>query len=60
MLERLGEMRKGRTERKKRQFEEEGLDPLFLEFSRSNPAMWLLFLQSTGYDKHQNLGFTSL
>ena len=53
MVERLGEMRKGRRERiekgsregiekeTKRQFEEkEGLrDPPFIEFSRSNPAM---------------------
>ena len=48
MVERLGEMRKGRRERIekgsreriKRQFEEEGLrDPPFIEFSRSDPAM---------------------
>ena len=45
MVERLGEMRKGRRERiekgTKRQFEEkEGLrDPPFIEFSRSDPAM---------------------
>ena len=64
MVERLGEMRKGRRERlrkgaerglrkgaeriekRKRQFEKEGLrDPSFLEFSRSDPAMQPLFLQ---------------
>ena len=54
MVERLGEMRKGRRERiekgsreriiekreTKRQFEEEGLrDPPFIEYSRSDPAM---------------------
>ena len=54
MVERLGEMRKGRRERidkgsrkriekekeTKRQFEKEGLrDPPSLELSRSNPAM---------------------
>ena len=54
MVERLGEMRKGRRERiengsreriiekeTKRQFEEkEGLrDPLFIELSRSDPVM---------------------
>ena len=50
MVERLGEMRKGKRERiekgsrerieKKRRFEKEGLrDPPFLELSRSDPAM---------------------
>ena len=72
MVERLGEMRKGRRERiekgsreriekgsreriiekrerDKRQFEEEGLRELpFIEFSRSDSAMYPLLLQVLG------------
>ena len=57
MVERLGEMRKRRRERiekgsreriekRQRDIEKEGLrDPPFLELSRSDPAMYPLFLQ---------------
>ena len=64
MVERLGEMRKGRRERiekwstegivkeTKRQFEEEGLrDPPFLEFLDPTLSCSLCFFKSSGYDK---------
>ena len=41
------EEREQREEREKRQFEEEEgpRDPHFIEFSRSDPTMWQLFLE---------------
>ena len=60
MVERLGEMRKGRRERiekgsreeTKRQFEEkEGRDPPLLEFLDPTPSCSHCFFKSSGYDK---------
>ena len=70
MVERLGEIRKGRRERiekgsreglekeTKRQFED---PPPFIRISRSDLAMQPLFLQVLRVEfKHQNLVLTSL
>ena len=65
MVERLGEMRKGRRERiekgsrermekRERQFEKEGLrdlSPLFLEFLDPTLRCSHCFFKSSGYDK---------
>ena len=74
MLERLGEMRKGRRERIEKGSRGEGIeketkrqglrDPPLLEFLDPTLRCSHCFFKSSGYDKlglkHQNLVFTSL